>query len=89
MDRAEYYIEAADRYPIATIDTIDGQEERKDAALIAAAPDLYEMLKAIDDWWRAGNQPLSPHALITDRSETKGIAELVRTAIAKAEGGQQ
>jgi len=46
-------------------------------------------ITAFDDWWRAGNQPLSPHALITDRSETKGIAELVRTAIAEAEGGQQ
>lgn len=65
----------------------DRQENAEaNARLIAAAPELYEMLKAIDDRWREVNQPLPPHALITDRSETKGIADLVRQTIAKVEG---
>ena len=96
MDRAEYYIEAADRYPIATIDTIDGQEARKDARLIAAAPDLLDACKTaiqqcttllVSQGWNerwdsiTGGEWAGP--VITN------IMQAADAAIAKAEGGQQ
>jgi hypothetical protein len=81
MDGARYYIDGADGATFADICGVDPREDRANARLIAAAPDLLACVQNVLD---AGD----------DNADAREICDYIdwtalRAAIAKAEGGQQ
>lgn len=71
------WIMAADDFSVACVESRDGEENDANAHLIAAAPELYAALEAIDRYWAEGNFSRQP-----------GLWNPMRAALAKARGEQ-
>lgn len=72
---------------VAILDVKGDVETEANARLIAAAPNLLEVVKYLHWWIEEGgaSKPISLSGLMDDNGE-RTIADAVRAAIAKAEG---
>ena len=59
-------------------------DHEQNARLIAAAPELLEVVLGIVEWWQEGNAHLSPDALLLAGDDT--IKEAASRAASKATG---
>lgn len=86
----EYWIEAEDEVEIAHIVSllvdgrisVDQSATRANAYLIAAAPEMFSALQALERWWGGEKTPdewIYPHG-------TKEMKAMVKAALAKASG---
>ena len=80
-------------YPVAdTLNRhhcISPEEDEGNARILAAAPEMFKLLEAIDNFWGQGicEAPIHPGAYITDQDVP--ICELIHAAIRKARGEKE